>query len=387
MLARTPPKENKMLRALNPVLVRETLNKVNQCMVRLLELEYTVNGGTKVVSGVTLSPRSTKGYLRTSMRCKQESARIKHDAPIRSPQGKFPRPKNAEGEEWRQMSLAAMLVGETVREILQASQFASDIVSALGKKTSTKGPKTPLCHRSNQKVDPENTPLNARRKKEKHTKPRSDTPPIQRASLSINFKVSPPKARGSDKENNRKFLANRGYHKSMPFTTTGPSPLFFSTHSSRQQQFCKTKSPVISRNMGTQQKFLIESPPSAASKFQVKVKNPPIVSISSSPTTLSLSKKSSPKRWVRPFSPSRVATRLASPLKSMKCVHKSDGVVSLKKTSSAMMSVASNLRRSFSPSRLATRFVSPLKSKRSAQQRGVKQQCQESNVQIPAPTI
>lgn len=44
-------------------------------MARLQELQYTVTGGTKVVSGVTLSPRSTRGYLRTSLRCKQESLR------------------------------------------------------------------------------------------------------------------------------------------------------------------------------------------------------------------------------------------------------------------------------------------------------------------------
>ncbi|RVW92224.1 Retrovirus-related Pol polyprotein from transposon RE2 [Vitis vinifera] len=37
------------------------------------ELQYTVAGGTKVVSGESLSPRSTRGYLRTSLRCKQES--------------------------------------------------------------------------------------------------------------------------------------------------------------------------------------------------------------------------------------------------------------------------------------------------------------------------
>jgi len=44
-------------------------------MARLQELQYTVTGGSKVISGVTLSPRSTRGYLRTSLRCKQESLR------------------------------------------------------------------------------------------------------------------------------------------------------------------------------------------------------------------------------------------------------------------------------------------------------------------------
>lgn len=59
-----------MLATLNPVLIRETLNKVNRCMARLQELQYTVTGGAnKVVSGVNLSPRSTAVYLRTSLRC------------------------------------------------------------------------------------------------------------------------------------------------------------------------------------------------------------------------------------------------------------------------------------------------------------------------------
>ncbi|KAG4916863.1 hypothetical protein JHK87_054420 [Glycine soja] len=75
MVARSPPKHNKMLAVLNRSLIRETLNKVDQCMVRLQELQYTVAGGNKVVSGVSLSPRSTRGYLRTSLRCKQESVR------------------------------------------------------------------------------------------------------------------------------------------------------------------------------------------------------------------------------------------------------------------------------------------------------------------------
>lgn len=44
-------------------------------MARLQELQYTVTGGNKVISGVTLSPRSTRGYLKTSLRCKQESLR------------------------------------------------------------------------------------------------------------------------------------------------------------------------------------------------------------------------------------------------------------------------------------------------------------------------
>lgn len=51
--------------------------KVDKSIARLQELQFTVTGGTKVISGVTLSPRSTRGYLRTSLRCKQESLRYK----------------------------------------------------------------------------------------------------------------------------------------------------------------------------------------------------------------------------------------------------------------------------------------------------------------------
>ncbi|XP_027349548.1 microtubule-binding protein TANGLED [Abrus precatorius] len=336
MVETTPPQRNKMFAALNPVLIEETLKKVDRCLVRLQELQFTVAGGTKVVSGVSLSPGGTRGYLRTSLRCKQESIRIKNEAPKRSPQGKFPRLVNSEGE-WRQMSLPAMIVGETVGEILQASQFAREIVSAVGK-TTNKEPKTPPPQWSNQKVDPENTQLKARRNKEKQIKLRYDSPPPQRARSRINFKV-----RESDKENN-KYLANGVYASNRPCgsnkTVLFANPLFLSTSSSRQQQFSKTRSPVILRNEGTQHKVLIKSPPSA-SKFQVKVKSPPNVYTSSPtrPTCLS-KKKCSPKRWVRPFSPSR----------------KSDG---------PKKSAPSKLCRSFSPSRLATKLVSPLKSKKS----------------------
>ena len=94
--------------ALNPALVRETLKKVGEaallnrvsagdsilclvgfdaqvdrCMARLQELQYTVAGGAKVVSGVSLSPRSTRGYLRTSLRCKQET--VRQELPIPNP--------------------------------------------------------------------------------------------------------------------------------------------------------------------------------------------------------------------------------------------------------------------------------------------------------------
>ncbi|XP_050875526.1 probable microtubule-binding protein TANGLED [Lathyrus oleraceus] len=151
MVARTPPKLRKTLAALNPVLSRETLNKVDQCMARLQELQYTVTGGNKVVSGANLSPRSTRGYLRTSLRCKQESLRIKNSSTRKSPVGKFPSTPNT--GEWRRMSLPAMLVGETIGEILHASQFSKELVSAVNCQTPSKeDPKTPIPQRPSKKT-------------------------------------------------------------------------------------------------------------------------------------------------------------------------------------------------------------------------------------------
>lgn len=58
--------------------------QVDRCMARLQELQYTVSGGTKVISGVSLSPRSTRGYIRTSLRCKQESLRYGRQTSVSS---------------------------------------------------------------------------------------------------------------------------------------------------------------------------------------------------------------------------------------------------------------------------------------------------------------
>jgi hypothetical protein len=243
------------------------------------------------------------------------------------------------------MSLPAMLVGETVGEILQASQFAKQIAAAVvhkTKKITLDDPKTPLSQRRNHKPQPENTELKARRKREKQTKlqlirSESDSPSLQRARSRINFKVSPPKFREIEKENNRHF-ANRVSPKNRPWakkTVLFPNPLFLSTASSstQQQKFCKTRSPIIGRNkqLQTPHKFLIKSPSSASSKFQVKIKSPPVVSLS--PTRPTGLNKKSPKmstasKLRRSFSPSRLATRLVSPLRSRKGLQKSDGVMS-----------------------------------------------------------
>ncbi|CAL5208584.1 unnamed protein product [Lathyrus oleraceus] len=373
MVARTPPKLRKTLAALNPVLIRETLNKVDQCMARLQELQYTVTGGNKVVSGANLSPRSTRGYLRTSLRCKQESLRIKNSSTRKSPVGKFPSTPNT--GEWRRMSLPAMLVGETIGEILHASQFAKELVSAVNCQTPSKeDPKTPIPQRPSKKTDLENTQLRTRRKKEKQTKLHNDgSPSLQKARSRITFKVSPPKVRDFDRENNKYLsLANRVSPRNRPWAKKAvlfPNPLFMSTHASssssqpqpqQQQQFCKTRSPIISSNRGTTttttHKFLVKSPPSN-SKVKIKsttrtsnvsisphkflIKSPgsnskvklKSTNVSISPTRLASLSKNSPKRstaskFRRSFSPSRLATRLVSPLRSKKTAQKSDGIVS-----------------------------------------------------------
>jgi len=244
--------------------------------------------------------------------------------------------------EWRRMSLPAMLVGETVGEILQASQFAREIVAAVAcktKKSTLEDPKTPVTQQRKQRPHPEDTELKSRRKKEKQTKlqsirSESDSPCLLRARSRINFKVSPPKKSEVDKENAR-YLANRVSPRNRPWakkTVLFPNPLFLSTDSTQQQKFCKTRSPVIARNkkQTTPHKFLIKSPPSG-SKFQVKIKNPPVV-CSLSPTRPTNLSRKSPKlstasKLRRSFSPSRLANKLVSPLKGRKIVLRSDGLI------------------------------------------------------------
>lgn len=307
------------------------------------------------------------------------------------------------------MSLPAMLVGETIVEILQASQFAREIVSSVCTKFATEDPKTPLSQHSNPKADPENTELRAKRRKEKQNKQQSDSSPLppQRARSRINFKVSPPKKvrdLGKEKENNN-YLANRVSPRNRQWvdkTVLFPDPLFSSTtSSSHQQHFCETRSPIISRNRVTTSphkilikspnrvtttsshkfriksphRYLIKSPPPSSSKFQGKIKGTPIRL--SSPKRCGAALKSS-----RPLSPSRLA---AASTKSKK----SDGIVCLSK-SSPKRSAASKFRRSFSPSRLITRLVLPLKSNKNVAKidglvSGLKQRPAATTMQFPGP--
>ncbi|XP_020888111.1 probable microtubule-binding protein TANGLED [Arabidopsis lyrata subsp. lyrata] len=273
MVARTPQKQRKVAMVVPPLnsdLLKETINKVDKCMERLQELQYTIAGGTKVVSGVNLSPRSTRTYLRTSLRCKQETLRIKSATNKKSPVGKFP--ASSPGD-WRKMSLPAMLLGETVNEILQASQVTRDIVEAIAPKKSRKsrrltmsqeddGPKTPETERKAREPNqPETVSSNfkARRKKEKQNRrSESDSPPSQqRARSRIAFTtVSPQKIAGKvqgkgNGENSFRHLANRVSPKHKPWVQKAvlfPNPLFISGTATQQAKFSRTMSPVIARN-------------------------------------------------------------------------------------------------------------------------------------------
>lgn len=288
------------------------------------------------------------------------------------------------------MSLPAMLVGETIGEILTASKFAREMVQAVTKNTIMDDPKTPLTQHRNRRPNLEDSDLRARRKREKRENQpskriESHSPSLQRVRSRINFKVvSPPTKRDVvvDKENAR-YMANRVSPRNKPWTKKTilfPNPLFLSSDTSQQPKFCRTNSPVITKTrQQTPHKFLIKSSPVSASKFQVKIRSPPmvitrsptrpvvirsptnkqtpkrLVVITRSPTKQVNSSKQSPKRFSaasklrRSFSPSRLV-----PAK-------------MRQSFSPARMTASKLRQSFSPSRLAARLVSPLKSRKSVQ--------------------
>ncbi|CAO2151333.1 unnamed protein product, partial [Urochloa humidicola] len=64
----------------------------------------------------------------------------------RSPNGKFGGVgggSGGEGAQWQHLSLPAMLLGETVLKIVQASPFARDIVAVAGGGANREQPRTP----------------------------------------------------------------------------------------------------------------------------------------------------------------------------------------------------------------------------------------------------
>ncbi|CAO2038443.1 unnamed protein product [Urochloa humidicola] len=323
--------------ALNPALVRETLKKVDRCMARLQELQYTVAGGAKVVSGVSLSPRSTRGYLRTSLRCKQETVRMRGGASAqkRSPNGKFGGAGaggGGEGAQWRRMSLPAMLLGETVLEIVQASQFARDIVAVAGGGANREPPRTP----KPPAATAEQTPLRAPRAREKQSHrgggaargADAATPPSRaRVRSRIQFKpVSPIALARPSVSANRVSPKNRPWAKKAVMF---PNPAFHHASTSaaadasyaspspskKQKRAYKTRSPVATRQ--TPHKFVIKTPPSAlGTKIRNHGKALPSRPAAVSPPPPPRAQASPAKARRCSFSPSRLATRLVSPIKA-----------------------------------------------------------------------
>lgn len=118
--------------------------------------------------------------------------------------------------EWHRMSLPAMLLRETMEEIVQTTQFARDTAVAIAStnKTTADDFKTPVSIKQSHSPKLENSQLKARRNREKQTTLQSirfnnDNPPLQPAKSHINFKTSSPLKRIANKENCQHFVANR----------------------------------------------------------------------------------------------------------------------------------------------------------------------------------
>lgn len=227
-----------------------------------------------------------------------------------------------------------MLLGETVVEILQTSQFAKKLVAtaeALSKISTV--PKTPIQTKLNPTIAQNHTPLRARRTKEKQnpqkrgTRCESRSPPVRvRARSRIQFKsISPTPGRPS-------ASANRVSPKNRPWakkTVLFPNPTFMPSISTpvpstgiNKQKFYKTRSPIIPRTtkVQTPHKFVIKSPPKCLGT-QLKYQRALPVQIAKSPV-----------RKVEPvvprrcsFSPVKMVSRLVSPLRSRISPRKSFG--------------------------------------------------------------
>ncbi|KAJ6974336.1 hypothetical protein NC653_030436 [Populus alba x Populus x berolinensis] len=96
MVARTPPKQRKMVAPSQPSFTQRNCKEADFSVLQIWWKDVCLDcksfstqwaGGKKVIDGVSLSPRSTRGYLRTSLWCKQESLSIKSTAPKKSPVG------------------------------------------------------------------------------------------------------------------------------------------------------------------------------------------------------------------------------------------------------------------------------------------------------------
>jgi microtubule-binding protein TANGLED1 len=227
-----------------------------------------------------------------------------------------------------------MLLGETVVEILQASQFAKKLVSTADTLSKiSMVPKTPIQTKLNPTIAQYHTPLRARRTKEKQnsqkrgTRYESRTPPVRvRARSRIQFKsISPTPIRPSTS-------ANRVSPKNQPWakkTVLFPNPTFMPSTSTpvptsgvNKQRFYKTRSPIIPKTakVQTPHKFVIKSPPKCLGA-QLKYQRALPTQITKSPV-----RKAEPVMPRRcSFSPVKMVCRLVSPLRSRISPRKSFG--------------------------------------------------------------
>lgn len=169
MVARSPPKDERQAFSKTherSQLLRETVRKVDRAMARLQEIQCTVTG-SKVHLGVNLSPRSTRGYMRMSLRCKQESLRTQPSAKETasdsngSGDNKYDQmanpaqlDSNISPGHWRRWSLPAAIVQQAVGEILEASNFAKEVANIVSNSMGNnlvQDPKTPqsVCNGTN----------------------------------------------------------------------------------------------------------------------------------------------------------------------------------------------------------------------------------------------
>lgn len=249
------------------------------------------------------------------------------------------------------MSLPAMLLNETVAEILRASRVAKKssaktTANVFLSDSAAADPKTPVAIRRRTANKPaaipsENAALHARRSKEKQPGRfrviRSESSPATAARVRsrIRFKSTSPLAaaarrEGEDEEEGVRHgklsvAAHRVSPRNRPWakkTVLFPNALFNSSSPPpalpcRGQRFYKTKSPIIGRSRLPQtpppHKFLIKSP-TASLGSHLSARKPAVAVV----RVL----KASPEKVVvlktrrRSFSPSKFVNRLVSPLRT-----------------------------------------------------------------------
>nr|CAD1840011.1 unnamed protein product [Ananas comosus var. bracteatus] len=229
------------------------------------------------------------------------------------------------------MSLPAMLIGETVVEILQATEFAKKVVAAAAVAAATKvaggDPKTPHTKkRSSCNPPAESTPLRSRRMREKQSLRRSARSESSAAGGSSRPSTAPASASGSSQTPPRPSVAaNRVSPRNRPWARKAvlfPNPLFLPnsstspSSSSHKQRFYKTRSPIIGTTAAARRKKEFQQTP-----HRFAIKSPPGKSLQSHLA----SKKAVPAATLRSpplrarrcsFSPSKLASRLVSPLRT-----------------------------------------------------------------------